>query len=65
LCTNKEELVEGMKAEGSPGYSDYEVLEFKTLREVGKTNKWNHNLTLPERGFWLLHRSSWQDPVGN
>lgn len=32
LLTNKEELVEGIKAEGSPGCSDYEMLEFKTER---------------------------------
>lgn len=63
--TNKEELVESIKVEGSPGYSDYEMLEFKTPREAGKTSKWNHNLTLQESRFWLLHRSSWQDPMGN
>lgn len=38
MLTNREELVEGIKVEGSPGYSDYEMLEFKTLREVGKTS---------------------------
>lgn len=65
LLTNKEELAEGIKVEGSPGYSDYEMLEFKTLRERGKTNKWSHNLTLQESRFLLLHRSSWQDPICN
>lgn len=65
LLTNKEELAEGIKVEGSPGYSDYEMLEFKTLREMGKTNKWSHNLTLQESRFLLLHRSSWQDPICN
>lgn len=29
LLTNKEELVEGINVEGSPGCSDYEMLVFK------------------------------------
>ena len=51
---HKQELLEGIKVEGSPGYSDYEMLDFKTLREVGKTNQWNHNLIFQESRFWLL-----------
>lgn len=32
LFKSNEELVEGIKVDGSLGYSDYEMLEFKTER---------------------------------
>ena len=70
LLTNKEESDRDVEIKSSLGHSNHEIVEFKVLRKVRKTNStvysarpstYSYNRALQESRFQLVQGSSWQN----
>lgn len=64
ILTNKEQLVTDMKAVGSLGCSDQDIVDFRILRGGNKTNKQNCYPGLQEKRLWTGQGVAWKSPTG-
>lgn len=67
ILTNKKQLVRDMKAAGSLGCSDQDIVEFRILRKEQnkQTNKQNCYSELQEKRLWTGQGVAWKSPTGH